>query len=551
MKIIPMPQSLATRNNGEFHLTKLTKFINNDFSEDIFLDIKLFLSQLNLAESGASNEIKLILDDSYTNDEEYRITIAESGVAVMAKSAAGAYYAIQSLKQLLIEYNCKIPAVIIKDYPRFAYRAFMLDVGRYFYPIEDIKRYIDLMSSLKMNYFHWHLTEDQGWRVEIKKYPLLTEKGSSRSHTNFGFKSHGGYYTQEEIKEVVKYCHDRFVKVIPEFDVPGHCVSAISCYPHLSCFNRELQVATHWGVKHDILCAGKESTYQFIFDVLDELCELFTDGYFHIGGDEAVKTRWKACPHCQAEIKRLGLHDEEELQEIFMNRVNRHLRAKGYECIMWNWDNIESVKHLDKDIIWQYCGNLNNDVILSHINKGMNIVLSTSFANYLDFPYGWANLKMTYNNPTSSSQILKPKNIRGIEAPLWTEYVPNTRRGDYLTFPRLCAVAELAWCNEDKLDYNYFVERLSNYNLLLDMFKVNYAIVKQSNPSKWKSKLQSIWFNRRQLHWQGLHNLIDNAIVEGIAKKYKVEFDSKHLIGENVPKADGSIIEDLDHNAIK
>lgn len=236
--------------------------------------------------------------------EAYRIEVSEQEICISSAGEAGLFYALQTLKQILLTNGCKIPSLSINDAPLYHYRGFMLDVGRYFYPVEEVKHFLDLMAVHKLNIFHWHLTEDQGWRVEIKKYPRLTEFGSKRSHTNFGFRPHSGFYTQEDIREVVAYAHSKYIKVIPEIDMPGHMQSAIACYPELSCFNRSLPVATHWGVKHDILCAGKESTYQFIFDVLDELIPLFPDGYFHLGGDEVVKMRWQLCPHCQAFMKK-------------------------------------------------------------------------------------------------------------------------------------------------------------------------------------------------------------------------------------------------------
>lgn len=272
----------------------------------------------------------------------------------------------------------------------------------------------------KLNVFHWHLTEDQGWRIEIKKYPLLTEIGSKRSHTNFGCKPHKGFYSQKEIKEVIDYCHKRYIKVIPEFDIPGHMVSAIAAYPYLSCFDRKLKVATHWGVKHDIICAGKESTYQFVYDVIDEITELFTDGYFHMGGDEAVKTRWKICPHCQQTIKDSGLSNEEELQQFFMSKINRYLKKKNITSMMWNWDAVNHAKYLDKDIVWQFCGTANANITAEEINSGRKIVNASAFPYYLDFPYGWNSLRQTYEYNPIIEGVLKvnESNIIGVEAPL-------------------------------------------------------------------------------------------------------------------------------------
>ena len=339
--IIPQPVSiLINQSEKGFTLHTGTTISPYSFTEDLIkFSKKQFGKKIIMHEdTGEERSIILKLDDSIEHEEGYTIKCENRRAFINAKTESGLFYGLQTLKQILLQTDGKIPHVEITDYPRFAYRGYMLDCGRYFYTVDEIKRIVDLMALHKLNVLHWHLTEDQGWRVEIKKYPLLTEKGSKRSHTNFNNKPHGGYYTQDDIREIVAYCHERKIKVIPEFDVPGHMVAAISCYPYLSCLDRDLEVATHWGVKHDILCAGKESSYQFVYDVLDELMDLFPDKVIHIGGDEAVKMRWKNCPHCQKAIEENGLKDEDDLQMFFMSKVNEYLESKGYSSIMWNYD---------------------------------------------------------------------------------------------------------------------------------------------------------------------------------------------------------------------
>lgn len=518
MKIIPKPNVLEKNNLLKWQ--PYSRYSYNNTQKELFVDFNEFLDKAKI--SGKDEIAVTITYDKKLKSEGYVLDIDDKGVRIVGGDENGVFYALQTLKQIILQSEGKeTDAVHIKDAPLYSYRAFMLDVGRYFYPVEDVKHYIDMMAVLKLNVFHWHLTEDQGWRVEIKKYPLLTQKGSKRSHTNFGVIPHGGYYTQDQIKEIVEYCHKRFIKVVPEFDIPGHMVSAIACYPYLACHERKLKVATHWGVKHDVLCAGKESTYKFVYDVIDEMCELFTDGYFHIGGDEVVKMRWKLCPHCQAEIKRLGLKDENELQQVFMSNVNKYLNSKGYKSIIWNWDEINNIDYLDKNIIWQVCGTADNNFTCKQVNNGVNIVVSTCFANYLDFPYSWANLKMTYENKPEIVGVEEQnkKNILGLEGPLWTEYVKNKRKGDYLTFPRLIAIAEIAWIKEQDRAYDDFLDRLSTFEKMYEIYAIRAASVKKANPNKVEGFFTSLWFNRRMLHWQGLHNLIDDAIVAHKMKK--------------------------------
>lgn len=523
MYLLPEPNRIAFGEGAPFLLDASVSLIHAGVPEQVTTDFEDFLRRaFGLAlQGGGENRIHLLLSaEASTNPEGYRFTVTEHEIQVSAPEEAGLFYALQTLKQVALQSRCRLPAMEVEDAPRFAFRGFMLDVGRYFYPVAQVKQFIDRMALHKINVFHWHLTEDQGWRVEIKKYPKLTEVGSKRTHTNFGLKPHGGFYTQEEIKEVVRYAHSKYMLVIPELDIPGHMVSAIAAYPFLSCFDRRLPVATHWGVKHDILCAGKESTYSFLHDVIDELCDLFQDGWFHMGGDEAVKTRWKLCPHCQSKMKEIGVGDEEELQQWFMSEMNRYLKNKGYQTMMWNWDPVETTPWLDKEIVWSYCGGNEKDGA-KEINSGRKIVNNSSFPYYLDLPYGWFNLKATYEYEPVIHGLTDggKENVLGVEGPLWTEYVPSMKKADYCTYPRMGAIAESGWSRKEDKDFVRFEQGLPAYQSLLDVYGVQYATWKQAMPSKLRGKAYALWFNRRQLHWQGLHNLIDNALVAHRAKK--------------------------------
>ncbi len=528
--IVPQPVSILTNSSRKgFTLHAGTTITDFSFAKDFKEFVrKHFDKKIHLHEEvGEEKAIVLKIDENMEHEEGYKLLCADRRVEITAKTETGLFYGLQTLRQMLVQKNGKLPYTEIEDYPRFDYRGFMLDCGRYFYKVEEIKKIIDLMAFHKLNVFHWHLTEDQGWRIEIKKYPLLTEKGSVRDHTNFNHKSHGGYYTQEDIKDIVDYCHQRKIKVIPEIDMPGHMVSAIACYSHLSCCNRKLDVATHWGVKHDVLCAGKESTYQFAFDVLDEVIDLFPDKIIHIGGDEVVKMRWKNCPDCQKVIKDNNLKDEDELQLFFMNKINSYLKEKGYSSIMWNYDNCENAENLDSDIAWTVCGlSKNGDLVKNELKRGRRLINTSCYPYYFDFPYGWNTLKKVCNDDGTLTE--NDGDTWGIEAQMWTEYVPNLEKLEFLTFPRLGAMAENAWAEKGYPSFATFIHKINDYYKYLDLYNVNYATVKKACPSFIYKHASSLWFKRRVFHWQGLHNLIDDAKAKKEAEHFaKNRIDKK------------------------
>ncbi len=519
--IIPQPVSMTvSRDKDGFTLNSGATITPYDFTDEFICFVKKTLNKKvqEHENTGEGNSVILQLDENIQYEEGYTLKCENNCVHITAKTEAGLFYGLQTLKQMLLQADGKIPHTEITDYPRFEYRGFMLDSGRYFYPVEDVKRIADLMAYHKLNILHWHLTEDQGWRVEIKKYPLLTQKGSVRSHTNFNHKPHSGYYTQEDIREIVEYCHSRKIKVIPEFDVPGHCVSAIACYPYLSCFNRKLNVATHWGVKHDILCAGKDSTYRFVFDVLDELMELFPDKIIHIGGDEAVKMRWKICPHCQAEIKKLGLNNEDELQMHFMTRVSDYLKEHGYSSLMWNYSAPDGAEKLSSDVGWTVCDTpQDKNFLKNEASRGRKLINTNCYPYYLDFPYGWNSIESVCGCDGALTE--NDSDTWGIEGCMWTEYVPNMKKLEFLSFPRLGAIAETAWAEKGYQTFSVFAHKSADYYRFLDVYNVNYAKLKTANPSVIYKHASSLWFKRRVFHWQGLHNLIDDEKVKKFSKR--------------------------------
>lgn len=440
-------------------------------------------------------------ENSDLADEAYKITVNEK-ITVEASGAAGQLYALQTLKQIVFQYKNEIPYLEIYDEPKYKIRGFMLDSGRYFYSVSDVKKVIRRMALHKLNFLHFHLTEDQGWRVEIDKYPLLTEIGSKRKRTNFNHKPHGGFYTKKDIKEIVDYAHSFCIKVMPEFDIPGHCRAAIAAYKELSCFERELPVADHWGVKHDVLCVGKENTFKFVYDVIDELCEMFPDEYFHIGGDEVPKHRWDLCPCCNAKREELGLKDSDSLQFWFMNKIKDYCKAKGRQVFMWSWE-LDDDTALDTDLGFSKC---------DEMDTGERPFIDTSTsAYYIDLPYGQVRLKDTAEHKPYAGNCL------GVEAALWTEYVPNLKKGDFMSFPRTGAMCETGW--NGSCGYARFTEKLDFYYAFLDKNGIGYAKINAAQPNAVRGAVQSLLFERRQLAWEGLHNVFDDKKVERLAKE--------------------------------
>ena len=317
------------------------------------------------------------------------------------------------------------------------------------------------------------------------------------------------------MKEIVDYAHNLCIKVVPEIDTPGHAVAMIAAYPELSCFDRELAVATHWGVKHDVLCIGKESTFEFMQTVVDELLETFTDGTFHLGGDEVPTTRWKLCPHCQKRMKEEGFKDESSLHTYFLDRMASYLKNKGVEVVMWN-DKVKDYM-VAKDVVWQlWNGEMKKEDVISEINSGRPFIMSNSSANYLDLPYAYVSLKDTYDFEPVYDGIKEENKhlVKGVEACLWTEFVPTMKKAGYCTYPRLGAYSETAWSPKENKNYENFLGKLPAYYSILEGYGIDTASLKQANPGLVRKIGNIVWWERRKLCWQGLHNLIDNANIE-------------------------------------
>lgn len=506
INITPIPLELK-QNEGNFELTKHSVFaINNPSLEKVAL---FFASKLKTStgydlkieeKEPQSNFISLnIVDSLSVNDEGYLLDVTDKGILIKAKTPQGAFYAMQSVLQLLpaeiesptIVKNIawKVPCVIIKDEPQFQYRGQMLDVCRHFVDVDGLKKQLDIMAMYKMNKFHWHLTEDQAWRIEIKKYPELTEIGAKRVEGEGN--SYGPFfYTQDQVKEIVAYAKERFIEVIPEIELPGHGVAALAAYPQLSCTGDSIEVRNIWGVSNDVYCAGNDSVFAFLTDVIEEVVPLFESEYFHIGGDESPKIRWKACPKCQARIKELGLKSdkehsaEERLQSYFVQRMEKVLAGHGKKII--GWDEILEGGLAPTATVMSWRGEEGG---IASANMGHDVIMSPNATMYLDkyqgdskiLPVtigGLLTLEKVYNYDPIPSQIDEDKkhHILGAQVNMWNEYNYNQQDIEADIYPRVVALSELTWSAKDRKDYKDFERRMENQRVRLDMHDTNYYI---------------------------------------------------------------------------
>lgn len=497
--IIPQPSEQIT-NTGQFILSASTG-INYDETFKISAEfLKSYIEESSNIKLKANNTILFIKDDTLS-DEGYSLEIHSKTIEIKAKTDQGAFYAVQSLRQLLpveiengsyTKDEIVIPSVTIKDEPEFIYRGMHLDVGRHMFSVDFIKKYIDALAMLKMNTFHWHLTEDQGWRIEIKKYPKLQEIAAFRNETLIGHYSdqphqfdgntYGGYYTQEEIKEVVAYAKSRFVTVIPEIELPGHAQAAIAAYPDLGCTGEQVEVATKWGVFEDIYCP-KEETFRFLEDVLDEVLALFPSEYIHIGGDEAPKTRWKNCNYCQTLIKKEGLKDEHELQSYFISRIEKYLNSKGRQII--GWDEILEGGLAPNATVMSWRG-INGAIEAA--KQHHNVIMTPTSHCYFDYYQsenedeplaigGYLPLEKVYSfNPIPEElNEEESKYVLGAQGNIWTEYMKTPEQVEYMGFPRILAMSEVVWSKNENKNYAAFVRRVENFHKRLDALNINYA----------------------------------------------------------------------------
>ncbi|MBT1702497.1 beta-N-acetylhexosaminidase [Chryseosolibacter indicus] len=504
LSIVPQPVHL-TQGKDEFEFEENVQIVAvNDESKQVASLLQDYLKSKNvntsIIESGGdegSIRLNIIQADSLTR-EGYTLSVNNTGVSINANTGAGLFYGFQTLMQILSDDGKTVPFVEITDYPRFSYRGLHLDVGRHMFPIDFIKKYIDLLAHHKMNTFHWHLTDDQGWRIEIKKYPKLQEVAAYRKETIIGHAStatrgngeakydgqrYGGFYTQEEVKDVVQYAAARHVTVIPEIEMPGHAQAALTAYPNLGCTGGPYEVATTWGVFEEVFCAGKEETFAFLQDVLDEVVPLFPGKYVHIGGDECPKTRWRKCPYCQKRIKEEKLQDEHALQSYFIQRMEKYLNGKGKQII--GWDEILEGGLAPNATVMSWRGEeggiaaakQNHDVVMTpgpwcYFDKYQDTTGTEPLAIG-----GFLPVRKVYSYepiPPSLNED-EAKHILGAQANVWTEYIKTSDHVEYMVYPRACALAEVTWTKKENRDYDDFVRRMETHVKRLSDWKVNYA----------------------------------------------------------------------------
>ena len=445
--------------------------------------------------------ICLTLDLNDDNAEAYKLIVNDKRVCISGASEAGVFYGIQTLRKSLPvaqDINVNLSAVEIYDKPRFAYRGAMLDVARHFYTVDEVKTFIDMLALHNINRFHWHLTDDQGWRIEIKKYPKLMSVASERKETVVGRwysgiydgKPYGGYYTQDELRDVIDYAAKRHITIIPEVDLPGHMQAALTAYPELGCTGGPYEVRTIWGVSQDVLCVGNDFTLQFVKDVLSEVADIVPSEYIHIGGDECPKVRWEKCPKCQERIKSLGLKSdakhtkEQRLQSYMIQEAAKYLKEKGKRII--GWTEILEGGLVPDATLMSWIGE-SGGIEAAHQHHDVIMTPNT----YLYFDYyqskkvedeplaigGYLPIEKTYNYEPMPKELTKEEQqyIKGVQANLWTEYIPVFSQVQYMVLPRLGAVAEVQWTDPSKKDYKDFLRRVPHLVAVYDCYGWNYA----------------------------------------------------------------------------
>ena len=503
--VIPLPQEVTLTQKGAFVLTGATPIVYPEGDEQLKNDAQ-FLSdyiadvtalRLTTTSAKVKNAITLRLNKKVQSKEGYVITVDKKGVVIEGATAAGVFYGVQTLrKSIPVDKSLTevtLPGVVLKDAPRFGYRGVMLDCARHYFPVKFVKQFIDLIAMHNMNVFHWHLTDDQGWRIEVKKYPDLAKIGSVREKTVLGHNSdvfddtpYGGYYTQEEAREIVKYAADRFITVIPEIDMPGHMIAALAAYPDMGCTGGPYKVCQIWGVMPDVLCLGNEKTYQFCEDVLSEMMDIFPSEYIHLGGDETPNVRWKECPKCKALMAKENLTPG-KLQGYFTNRIEKFVNSKGRRII--GWDEI-----LDGDInqsatIMSWRGTAPG---ARGAKMGHDVIMSPSSHVYFDYyqtrqgESQWEEpLLIGGNLPIERTYSLEPvpegadaetaSHIIGVQGNLWTEYIAGPSLAEYQVLPRMGALSEVQWRPQGQKDFENYKVRQTKMLKLYDAYGLVYA----------------------------------------------------------------------------
>lgn len=476
MNIIPRPSSVKLAGEGKFCFGKKT---------EIVCPLPAAAAVLKkCAEASAASGGGVITFVPEKTGCDYRLTVTEDGMRAEAQSVAGFMHAAATAAQLVTAYPEGVPCAVIEDSPRFKCRAVLLDVCRHFYGVPVVKKFIDAMALFKFDYLHLHLSDDQGFRLQIDGLPLLHEIGSRRSSTCGDGKEHSGYYTKEQVADIVAYAGARGIEVIPEIDVPGHMAAAIAAYPELSCSGEKTEVATWFGIHDKVLCAGKESTYDFLWKLLSETAEMFPCKYFHLGGDEVPKITWDECDLCKETMRREGLKNYEQLQGYFTNKAVKMLEKLGKTAVLWNESLYSGL--VDKSAVIQYWArgaHSESTVARAVAEDGRKVIVSLCNNYYFDYPNGLTPLKKAY-----SFEPVLPEfgangedGVFGVECTLWTEHIADEKTLFERTYPRAAAVAESGWSDPAK-DYADFKARLAAVLPLLDLFDIPHATIKESDP---------------------------------------------------------------------
>ncbi|WP_303011341.1 glycoside hydrolase family 20 protein [uncultured Bacteroides sp.] len=508
-QIVPLPQEIATVQGKPFILKGSVKILYPEGNEKMLRNAQFLAEYLKTAtgrefaiEAGkeGKNAIVLSLGGGTENPESYQLNVSGDGVTITAPTEAGVFYGIQSLRKslpIVTDENIALPAVEIKDAPRFGYRGAHFDISRHFFTVDEVKAYIDMLALHNMNRLHWHITDDQGWRLEIKKYPKLTEIGSQRRETVIGRNSgeydgkpYGGFITQEQAKEVVAYAAERYITVIPEIDLPGHMQAALAAYPELGCSGGPYEVWRQWGVSEDVLCAGNDQVLKFLEDVYSELIEVFPSEYIHVGGDECPKVRWEQCPKCQERIKALGLKSdehhskEERLQSFVINHIEKFLNEHGRRII--GWDEILEGGLAPNATVMSWRGEKGG---IEAAKQKHDVIMTPNTYLYFDYyqskdienePFGiggYLPIERVYSYEPMPASLTpeEQKYIKGVQANLWTEYIATFPHVQYMVLPRWAALCEVQWTSPDKKNYADFLSRLPRLIKWYEAEGYNYA----------------------------------------------------------------------------
>ena len=512
--VVPLPNSVTMTGDEPFELTTSTTVAYPEGNKDMERNAQFLARYVNdatgmtlsVVPGKAKKGIRLVLDKKVSGEEAYTIMVDKKGVTIAGSTPKGVFYGVQTLRKSLPVGTAtvvRLPSVKISDSPRFVHRGMMLDCSRHFFPLEFVKRYIDLIAMHNMNVFHWHLSDDQGWRIEIKKYPELTIKGSRRSGTVIGYNTalddsipYGGYYTQEQAREIVEYARQRYVTVIPEIDMPGHMLAALATYPELGCTGGPYEVGHRWGIYKDVLCVGNEKIYDFCEGVLDEIMQIFPSKLIHIGGDETPTEVWEKCPKCikRAEDNNMTV---KQVQSYFTSRIEKYVNSRGRRII--GWDEILGGDISQSAVIQSWRDTKHGRIAAE---AGHDVIMSPTSHCYFD--YSQADEKNSKYEPTlcggyipvekvyafepcdeNLSESSRP-HILGVQANIWAEYLLYPNQVEYQALPRMAALAEVQWTSGKK-DYQAFLKRLNRLVSFYDLYKLTYA------KHLWPDRITSPW----------------------------------------------------------